>query len=168
MTLKELMSFLETQEGSKGNPSRGALVFTKAQCIKCHRHGDRGESIGPDLTTILRRFHKKEVPESILFPSHVISDQYLSSKILTTDGRVINGITAPGGEGTLVILQSNGEKVTLVQDKIKRTSPSKISAMPEGLLNSLTLEEIADLFAYLNESSTAHVSSRRKEPQHKK
>jgi hypothetical protein len=48
------------------------------------------------------------------------------------------------------VLQPNGEKVTIQKDEISETAPSKKSVMPEGLLNQLSLEEINDLFAYLN------------------
>jgi hypothetical protein len=41
--------------------------------------------------------------------------------------------------------------------------PSKISAMPEGLLNTLTLEDIANLFAYLNQGPPTNVVSRPEE-----
>jgi len=50
----------------------------------------------------------------------------------------------------VTVLQSNGEKVMIDEVDISESAPSKKSAMPEGLLNSLTLDEIADLFAYLN------------------
>jgi hypothetical protein len=59
----------------------------------------------------------------------------------------------PAGDDAIVVLQSNGEKVTVTKDDISEIAPSKKSAMPDGLLDSLTLAEIADLFAYLNKPS---------------
>src|SRR5262249_49184197 len=58
-TLDELLKYLNSAEGKEGRPTYGETVFEKAQCIKCHRFGQRGEAIGPDLTTISRRFQKK-------------------------------------------------------------------------------------------------------------
>jgi putative heme-binding domain-containing protein len=157
-TYDELFTYLTGPEGSHGNADLGAKVFAKAQCINCHRFGTRGDGIGPDLTTVSRRFQKKEILESILFPSQVISDQYASKTVLTTDGRSITGLAAPQPDGSLVVLQSNGQKVTIEAGDIDRILPSKISAMPEGLLNTLNLEEIADLFGYLNQSAEANVA----------
>ena len=91
--------------------------------------------------------------ESILFPSQVISDQYASKTVLTTDGRSITGLVAPQADGSLIVLQSNGQKASIAGEDIDKTIPSKISAMPEGLLNTLTLEEIANLFAYSGPTS---------------
>ncbi len=160
-TYQELLSFLNTDEGAHGSSARGEDVFDRAQCIKCHRYGDRGEGIGPDLTTVSRRFQQKEILESIVFPSHVIADRYVSQIVTTRDGRTLTGIVGEASPKRIVILQSNGEKVELDRDKIDQSVPSKVSAMPENLLNSLTLSQIADLFAYLREPPRASVTSRR-------
>jgi putative heme-binding domain-containing protein len=155
----ELLKFLESKD-TQGDPGRGAVVFRKAQCAKCHRFGSQGEAIGPDLTTVSRRFQKKEVLESILFPSQVISDQYATKTIVTIDGQQLTGMVAPAGAGEVYILQSDGTKSRIAQDKIEQIAPAQKSAMPEGLFNNLTSEEIADLFAFLYTASAARVSRR--------
>jgi putative heme-binding domain-containing protein len=148
-TYQELIAYLNGDEGSHGQPGRGQEVFAKAQCVKCHRHGPVGETIGPDLSTVGQRFQKKEILESTLFPSHFVSDQYASKTIITADGRTYTGIVGAAGDDAIVVLQPNAEKVTIKKENIAEVATSKKSAMPDGLLNQLTLEEIADLFAYL-------------------
>jgi putative heme-binding domain-containing protein len=155
---QELLGYLTSADGESGDVVNGGRVFEKAQCAKCHRYGGRGEGVGPDLSMVSQRFQRKEILESILFPSQVISDQYLSKTVTTNDGKTYTGLLAPSGEDDVLILQSNGEKVTLANDDIAETAPSKVSAMPEGLLNSLTLQEIADLFAYLNKPTQSNVT----------
>ncbi len=56
------------------------------------------KQIGPDLTAVAKRFTRKEVLESVLFPSHVISDQYAARRVLTATGHVHNGL----GDGARV------------------------------------------------------------------
>jgi putative heme-binding domain-containing protein len=164
-TYEELIAYLNGAEGSHGVVEAGAKVFAKAQCINCHRFGDRGDSVGPDLTTVSRRFQKKEILESILYPSLVISDQYASKTIITKDGRTVTGIVAPQSDGSLVVMQSNTQKITIAKDQVDETLPCKISAMPEGLLNTLSLEDISNLFSYLNQvPQAATVVSRPGEP----
>jgi putative heme-binding domain-containing protein len=145
----ELLAHLLSEQAMAASAEKGALVFEKAQCVKCHRFGSRGESLGPDLTGISKRFMKKEVLTSILFPSHVVSDQYQAKTVITTQGRSYTGIVAAGGQGETVVLTSDGAKVTLEDAQIDQIVPNPNSAMPAGLLDSLTLEEISDLFAYL-------------------
>ena len=100
---------------------------------------------------------------SIYYPSHVISDQFAAQVVATTSGRQYVGIVAAGGAGEKVILQSNGEKITLRDSEIAQTSRSNVSSMPEGLLNSLSQEEIADLFAFLAAPPGESVSKRESE-----
>ena len=144
----QLLEFLtDNPDGITGNVERGAVVFEKAQCIKCHRYGSIGEGIGPDLTTLRRRFRRKEILESIFYPSHVISDQYQSRTLVTLDGKVITGLVAPQGADAIVVLDIEGKKTVIAKQEIEQQLPSKLSAMPEGLLNPLSMQQIADLFA---------------------
>jgi putative heme-binding domain-containing protein len=148
-TVDEIVVFLASGEGMHGNRERGQEVFDRAQCVKCHRFGSRGEGIGPDLSTVSQRFQRKEIVESVIHPSHVISDQYASKTVQTERGMQFTGIVGEAGVGAVIVLQANGEKITIPRNEIDEIVPSQKSAMPEGLFNTLTLEEIADLFAYI-------------------
>lgn len=157
-TFEELTAYLGGEEFEKASTARGKEVYTRASCAKCHRFGDEGESLGPDLTKVTGRFTKKELLESIFYPSHVISSQYQSKTILTTDGRTIQGLVAPGAAGETVVLQSTGEKITINGDEIEAIKPSTVSVMPDGLLNTLELEEIADLMLFLQSGSREQIA----------
>jgi putative heme-binding domain-containing protein len=146
----ELLEFITGKEGYAGDPAKGSLAFQKATCDKCHRYGDRGEAMGPDLTSLTKRFTRKEVLQSILYPSHIIPSQYVSQNLLLVDGRQILGIVAPGAAGEKVVLTSEGEKLPIPEQDIDEITPSKTSSMPDSLLKELTLQEIADLFAYVS------------------
>jgi putative heme-binding domain-containing protein len=159
--LAELLQYLNGEEGAKGKADLGAAVYQKAQCNKCHRFGDSGEPLGPDLTSVSKRFTKREILEAILFPSHVISDQYASKTLITKGGLKYTGIVSTGGAGETIVLQENAKKLVLDTDEIESMAPSKISSMPAGLLNPLTQQEIADLFAYLG-ATPKEVASRPK------
>src|SRR5262249_28596996 len=58
-----------------GNVERGRKVFFDAEkslCVKCHRVGDLGERVGPELTGIGARFGRVYLVESILEPSRTV------------------------------------------------------------------------------------------------
>jgi putative heme-binding domain-containing protein len=134
--------------GSNGDPKRGRLVFEKAQCLKCHRYGREGEGIGPDLTTVSKRFDRRYILESIMEPSKVISDQYRSMVIVTKTGQEIMGLLAPQTDG-IAVITSDATKVMLKPAEIEERHVSLVSIMPEKLLDPLTKQEIADLFAFM-------------------
>jgi putative heme-binding domain-containing protein len=159
-TFDALYTYLNGEEAEKALASRGAEVFVKAQCAKCHRFGDKGESMGPDLTTLSSRFTKREILESIYYPSLHISSQYAAKTILTTDGKTFSGIVAPGAGGETVVLTDKAERIAFPAATIEEIKPSKVSAMPSGLLEPLTPEEIADLIAYLQRQSKTGIARR--------
>lgn len=159
-TFEAIHTYLNGEEAEKASPVRGAEVFVKGQCAKCHRFGDKGESMGPDLTTVANRFTRRETLESIYYPSMVISSQYASKTVLTTDGKTFTGIVAAGANGETVVLTSNGDRISFPAATIEEIKPSKVSAMPAGLLETLTPEEIADLLAYLHKSNKTGVARR--------
>jgi putative heme-binding domain-containing protein len=164
----ELLTHLASDAGSTGSAEKGAAVFEKAQCAKCHRFGTRGENLGPDLTSLAKRFRKQEVLESILYPSHVISDQYSAKSVTTTNGTTYTGVVLPGAAGEKIIVQANGEKKVVKESQIESTTPSSKSSMPDNLLDPLSLEEISDLFAYLGMLPTPSLTRKNAEPERKK
>jgi putative heme-binding domain-containing protein len=156
---EELLAYLESPEAKVGSSARGAQVFKDGQCMNCHRFNGKGEGIGPDLTTVAQRFQRKEILESIVYPNQVVSDQY-ASQIVTAGGKTYTGVAARTPDGGMTVLQSDGQKVELKAEDIEDVQPSKVSAMPEGLANRLSLEQIADLFAYLSNAPEPAVAGR--------
>lgn len=145
---KELLTYLTTGDGKTGDVARGRKAFEKASCLKCHKFGKEGEGMGPELSAVSKRFARKDLLESIYYPSKVISDQYRSTTIVTVKGQTLTGLVAVQGE-TLTVLQQDGSKTTLRGKDVDKRFASLTSVMPEKLLDPLTKQEIADLFAFL-------------------
>ncbi|MEM9939951.1 MAG: c-type cytochrome [Planctomycetota bacterium] len=141
------------EKGGLGSSARGKHLFLTAQCASCHQMGNLGEGSGPDLTNLANRFSIREVLESTVNPSQVISDRYASKKILTVDGNQFNGMAVEQADGSYFVLQQDGSRIRIAADDIDEIQESKISAMPSGLLDNLTESEIKDLFAFLMDSS---------------
>ena len=150
-TVDQLVEFLEKNPaGAKGDVARGREIFAKTNCVKCHRFLKEGDGVGPDLTSVRRRFQKKEIIEAILVPSQVISDQYQAVTVSTTDGQVYTGMPLPNpGSKNLLLLLPDATRLEIAPDKIDEKVKAKISVMPEGLFKDLSLDQIADLFAFL-------------------
>lgn len=147
--LEDLLSELEKSPRAKQpDLARGRQLMAKANCLKCHKFGSEGEGVGPDLTTLRSKFKRDYILESILNPSKVVSDQYRGSVIQTKNGKLYTGLAAPQGD-IIVLIQSDGTKVTLKTGEIESQVAATASPMPERLLDEMTLEEIADLIGYL-------------------
>lgn len=150
-TLDELVPIVET--GLHGRDySKGRELFAATACFACHRFDNEGGGAGPDLTGLAGRYNVRDLLESIVVPSKVISDQYAAVQVATTDGQVVTGrIVNLQGDGMKIntnMLDPNLQ-VNVDRNKIEEMRASPISMMPEGLLNTLEKEEVLDLVAYL-------------------
>lgn len=98
--------------------------------------------------------------ESILYPAHVVSDQYASKKVLTLDGRVLIGMVSQRDDQSIEVRDSNNRVSIVSEAKIDQILPSNSSIMPNGLLDDLSLQEISDMMAYLGVIPTLEVATR--------
>lgn len=150
-TVEEILA--KTAEGLKGRDfENGRKMYAAARCVVCHRFGNDGGATGPDLTQAAGRFAMKDLVEAIVEPSRVISDQYKSTIIETTDGEVVNGriVREVGEEITIVTDPEDATKsVTITKGDIAQQKASPVSLMPKELINTLNEQEVLDLLAYL-------------------
>ncbi|MEW6157372.1 MAG: c-type cytochrome, partial [Verrucomicrobiota bacterium] len=116
-------------------------------CGTCHVLFGEGGKIGPDLTGSDRR-NLDYLLENIIDPSGIVPDTYRMSVIDLKDGRVLNGIIGAKTEKTIAI-QTPTEQLTLEKSEIETIAESKLSLMPEGLLESFNEQQVSDLIAYL-------------------
>tara|TARA_B100000700_G_scaffold2154_1_gene2611 strand:- start:274 stop:2715 length:2442 start_codon:yes stop_codon:yes gene_type:complete len=129
----------------------GLRALTAANCLKCHKVGNRGGQIGPDLTNVAKRFNASQILESIIEPSKEVDPKYSYSVYLLIDGTSVSGRPVGVTSKTLKleINPFTQESIEINRDEIDESFPGKTSPMPSGLLDTLNKEEIKDLLAYL-------------------
>lgn len=133
-----------------GVPKPGRQLF-QDQCARCHTLFGKGGKVGPDLTTY-RRDDLENMLLNIVNPSAEVREGYVPQVVATTDGRTLNGILVEQDNNAVVLRGSDGKEVTLPRAQIEEIGPSRISIMPEGLLKTLSEQQVRDLFAYLRSS----------------
>ena len=156
-TLTSELVGLSDGAAKSGNSKLGEALFRDVLCASCHRIEGRGGVLGPDLTSLASRFSKRDILVSIIRPSDVIAEKYRGSQIVTTDGTVIVGQVQTGGDYRSSTLRIStdpldpSEVVEVAKQDVELHQPSKVSPMPEGLLDTLTAQEVAHLLAYLTD-----------------
>jgi putative heme-binding domain-containing protein len=159
MSFQELSEYLEYDTGAypyggrKKQAERGELIFMRSKCVDCHRFGDIGKGTGPDLSTVVQRFRRREILEAIVSPSKTVSDQYQSVNVRTKDGEVLSGFVAEDDKEKLELINVSGERIEIAQENIDSREPSQVSMMPEGLIHTMSLGDLVDLFIFLEEGT---------------
>jgi putative heme-binding domain-containing protein len=136
----------------RGDVARGRAVFTTnpaAQCKTCHKAGDVGEAVGPDLTKIGSKYDRAALLDQILEPSRTIDPQYVSYLMETKDGRVLTGLVVEKSAREVVLKDAQGKTVRVPGTEVEQLVPQSRSLMPELLLRDLTAQQVADLLEYL-------------------
>jgi putative heme-binding domain-containing protein len=140
--------------GLEGNRSfeNGRNMFGAATCFACHRFGNEGGAVGPDLSSVAGKFSPRDLLESIIDPNKEISDQYGSTVFTLDDGsQIVGRIANLNGDNLMVStnMMDPHNFTNVNATKVVKTEESKVSMMPPGLLNMLKDEDILDLLAYL-------------------
>ena len=144
--LEKLRSRLGDGDANRG---RGLFAAEKAKCSSCHRVGDQGHAVGPDLTTIGANRSANDLLESIVFPSASIVRDYSTYQVLTFNGQVFSGILVAESNEAIELQQASGKSVRILQSDIERMNPGSVSIMPAGLEQALTEDELVDVVKYL-------------------
>ena len=150
--LDELAATAEKGGLQHRNYANGRKMFGAAACFACHRFGNEGGMTGPDLTTAGGRYNARDFLDQIINPSKEINEQFVPVVLTKTDGETITGIIVNLNGDTVSVntdLTDPNQQERIDRKQVVKMEPSKVSPMPEGLLNMLKQEEILDLVAYV-------------------
>jgi putative heme-binding domain-containing protein len=152
-TLDELLPMVESSL-KKRDFDHGRAMFAAANCFACHRFASEGGSFGPDLSGLAGRFSVRDLLESVVDPSKVISDQYQATVMRMADGRTVTGrVINMHGDNLVVntdmLNPGQGGSTSVRRSEIEEMQPSKTSMMPNGLLDTMNQDEVLDLLAFL-------------------
>lgn len=136
---------------AQGDVRRGHAVFhsSKAACSVCHRLGYAGGTTGPELSSIGQLRTERDLLESILYPSLSLVRGYEPVLVITQDGRAINGVIRDETSEGYLLATGPDQEVRLSREEVAEIAPSTISIMPAGLEKQLSVQELADLVAFL-------------------
>jgi len=136
----------------EGHADRGRDVFFRTgsnACGGCHRVQGRGNWVGPDLSTVGTKYGRDELLRSILNPSAAIGYNFRALVVGLDDGRVLTGLPVEDTPDRLVIKTADGQRVALRPGQIEERKNSDLSLMPEGLAETMTDQDLADLLSFL-------------------
>jgi putative heme-binding domain-containing protein len=136
-----------------GDPAKGQALFA-AKCLTCHQQGGQGGRIGPALDG-LGITGVEAILRNVLTPNAAMEGGYRNFRVVTRDGRIVQGLLVSRDANAIVIRQPNTADVRIESRDIAQADFTGISIMPEGLLESLPPQDVSDLFAHLKSLTAA-------------
>jgi putative membrane-bound dehydrogenase-like protein len=135
-----------------GDPGRGEKLFRDLKglaCIKCHAVGGQGGQVGPDLAGIAVKYKREDLMTSVLEPSKVIAQGYETILINTDKGITLTGVFKGETADAVNLADKDGKLVAIPKKEIDERKFSPVSTMPNGLNDGMTLQDFADVVAFL-------------------
>lgn len=146
-TIESFRKKLTPESIAAADPHKGRVMFQNL-CASCHKMFGEGGEVGPEITGS-QRTNIDYLLENLVDPSAAVAQDFQLLIIETTGGRTLSGFVRSENDNALT-LQSINEQVVVPLSEIKKRTPAEVSIMPEGLLQTMTTEQIRDLFAYLS------------------
>lgn len=134
---------------AQGSHQRGASLFKK-HCSACHRVGETGHAVGPDLTALKNR-SLSAMTVAVMDPNRAVEDKYQSFTVLTEEGRQVTGIVTEETGASITLRMQEGKTKTILRTNMQRMQNSRKSLMPVGLEKELAPEQLRHLLAYVEQ-----------------
>lgn len=132
---------------AKGDAMKGQALFA-AKCLVCHQQGGQGGKVGPALDG-LGLTGVEAILRNVLTPNAAMEGGYRNFRVVTRDGRIVQGLLVSRDADAIVIRQPNTADIRIASRDIAQADFTGVSIMPEGLLEAMSAEEVASLFVHL-------------------
>ena len=135
-------------EAMHGDAKNGRAVFGRL-CASCHKLGDIGYTFGPDQSDVGKRLNRHEIVESIIEPSKKVDPKYVTTTLITTEGKSMVGFIVAKKKDSITLLMAEGKQATIATDDIDEMAATNQSSMPENLASTLSPSEFLDIVEFL-------------------
>ncbi|MDX1969762.1 MAG: c-type cytochrome, partial [Planctomycetaceae bacterium] len=130
-----------------GNAAAGRELFSK-RCAQCHKLGDLGHAVGPDLASLTDK-SVAAIVAAVLDPNRAVEAKFLQFGALTTTGKTHAGILTNETATSVTFLAAEAKAATLLRNELEDLWSINRSLMPEGLEKELSPSALADLAAFI-------------------
>ncbi len=144
----DLLDKFQSSLSGNGDHQKGKELYT-THCSTCHQlGGENGINFGPDLAAIRNRT-KTALLNELLFPNEAIADGYGIWEVQLKNGEIKGGIISEELNDQIFLKDATDKLEAVSRAEIVSMKQLERSAMPEGLGNQLSAEEMKDLLTYL-------------------
>jgi putative heme-binding domain-containing protein len=130
----------------RGDRAKGKAIFDK-NCVACHNF-EGAPSVGPDLAALTDK-SSTYLLTAILDPNAAVEGRFVAYRLDTADGDTHIGLVASESASAVTLAQSGGIMQTVARTAIKSLTSTRLSLMPEGFEQGMSVQDVADLIAYV-------------------
>lgn len=131
-----------------GNAARGKALVASSGCMNCHRIGDTGSRMGPDLSDIGDRRTPERLQRSLVAPDEEVLPENRFVSVVLKDGTTMRGRLLNHDALSVQFIDSK-EQLRSVQTKDMRGYTILTQGLMPSFESKLSAQQLADVVAYL-------------------
>ncbi len=131
-----------------GDAASGRVLVESNKCLDCHRIGERGSRVGPDLSDIGSRRSSDQLRRAIVAPDSEVLPQHRFVRLVTKDGTSIVGRLLNQDAFSIQVMTADEQLASYLKSDLREQTILDKGLMP-SYDGTLTTSQIADLVSYL-------------------
>ena len=147
-TRQQVIDRFSASVSRNGNVALGKKIYQE-RCVSCHRSGGEGFAVGPDFVTV-KTTGKEKLLANIVDPNLEVRPEYTAFTVETKSDESLVGLVVNESATAVTIRQAFGKEDIIPRANIAKMQSQKLSMMPEGLEQNLTIQDMADLLEYIS------------------
>ena len=133
-----------------GDPAAGKIVYEKkGACMSCHRIGEVGGNLGPELSDIGQRRGVTFLEESLVKPEADVPIPYRGIRVVLNSGQTVAGVRLNEDDVSIQLRDTGDNLRSFLKSNIKEIRRDQPALMP-AYGSMLNKKELDDLIAYLS------------------
>ena len=131
------------------DPGRGTTLVETKGCFDCHRIGERGSRLGPDLSDIGSRRTPDRLQQALINPDEEVLAENRFVRFVAKDGATVTGRLLNQDAISVQLINPKEELKTYFRATLRDYTIVDKGLMPSAQ-GKLTDPQVADLVAYLS------------------
>jgi putative heme-binding domain-containing protein len=132
-----------------GDASRGKALVESSGCFACHRIGDRGSRLGPDLSNIGGRRTPERLQQALVDPDEEVLAENRFVRLVTREGTAVTGRLLNQDAISVQLINAKDELKSYLRANLREYTIVVKGLMP-SVQGKLTDQAIADMVSYLS------------------
>src|SRR5436190_6546081 len=137
-----------TAASGAGDPRNGLALVQSNKCLDCHRIGEVGSRLGPDLTDIGSRRTVDRLRRALIAPDDEVLPENRFVRVVTPDGTTVTGKLLNQDAFSIQMMTAREELKTYLKGRVRESAIVQNGLMP-SYGDVLKESDIADVVTYL-------------------
>jgi putative heme-binding domain-containing protein len=132
-----------------GDGVRGKALVESNACFDCHRVGERGSRLGPDLSDIGSRRTPDRLRQALVAPDEEVVPENRYVRLVTRNGDTVTGRLLNQDAISVQMINQKEELKTYLRSTLREFTIVDKGLMP-SVEGKLTSQQVADIVTYLS------------------